>query len=259
MAQPAPPPVQPPTPPYPPPYPPLYGPPGHVYYPPPQKTSSVVVVAVVVVIVIVLVTIVLAAVLRVIMTGLITDGTNHRPVVTLGAPNVSGVEVTFAVAGASRSVSSGLYSVDLFVNTTGGPRNLGKQFHDRRRPRHLHRELLRPERGWAPERRGPVPGLRGWWMASGDDVPVRTPLVGPPPDRVPELDHVAARAHTIAAATSSTTRSQYRHATLGGGPGRTKKSVSTGSRRFVMQFGFPHFRIPTARSGSRTTCFSATL
>jgi hypothetical protein len=100
-----------------------------VYYPPPQKTTSVVLVVVVVVIVVVLATVVLAAVLYVMMAGLITDGTNQRPVVTLGAPNVSGAEVTFAVARASRSVSSGLYSVNLFVNTTvGTPQPLGSSF-----------------------------------------------------------------------------------------------------------------------------------
>ncbi len=114
--------------PYPPPYPP-YGPPAPIYYPQPQKTSSLVVVVVVVVIVIVLATVVLAAVLYVMVGGLLTDGSSQRPVVSLGAPSVSGVDVTFGVAGASQSVSSGLYSVNLFVNTTvGTPQPLGSSF-----------------------------------------------------------------------------------------------------------------------------------
>jgi len=99
-----------------------------VYFPP-QKTSSVVVVVVVVVIVVVLAAVVLAAVLYVMMAGLITDGTDQRPVVTLGAASISGVEATFPVVGASRGVSWGLYFVNLFVNTTvGTPTPLGPSF-----------------------------------------------------------------------------------------------------------------------------------
>ncbi len=104
--------------PYPPPYPP-YGPPAPIYYPQPQKTSSLVVVVVVVVIVIVLATVVLAAVLYVMVGGLLTDGSSQRPVVSLGAPSVSGVDVTFRGTSCRATIARALERIAAAAGVAG--------------------------------------------------------------------------------------------------------------------------------------------
>src|SRR5207247_4798010 len=126
------------------------------------------------------------------------------------------------------------------------------ELYDHRRTGHVHRDLHGQRWERDADGEGCVPDHREQRMALWDYISVRSSVDGPVPRRVPDLDGLGVAIQTIAAGMSSMTRSQYRHATRGGSPARTKKSVSTGSLRFVMQFGFPHFRIPTARSGSRT-------
>ena len=130
MAQPGPPSIpQPAAPPYPPPYPPPYGPPGPPYFPSPPKRTNIVLIVIVVVVVVVLVTVGLAAVLYLMVGGLITDGGGTRPFITFGTPIVSGTDVAFQIASVSRPVPIQTYSVNLLVNTTvGTPRSLATTF-----------------------------------------------------------------------------------------------------------------------------------
>ena len=115
------------APPYPPPYPP-YGPAGPPLYPPPPKTNHGLIILVVV-IAFVLALVGTAAILYMMVGRLITDGTQDRPFITFGPPLVSGTDVAFQVASASRAVAIGTYSVNLLVNTTAGtPRPLATSF-----------------------------------------------------------------------------------------------------------------------------------
>lgn len=120
----SPPPGAPPYSPYPP-----YVPPGPVYFPPQRRTPSAVATVVVIVIVIVAVTATLAAVFYVMISGFLTSGSPQRPVITFAAPTLLDGNASFSVAGTSQRVSWGLYSVNLFVNTTVGTRQpLGPAF-----------------------------------------------------------------------------------------------------------------------------------
>jgi hypothetical protein len=81
------------------------------------------------VIVVVLVIVGLAAILYLMVGSLLTDGRPNRPFISFGPATVSGTDVTFQVAAASRGVSIGTYSVNLLVNTTAGtPRPLATSF-----------------------------------------------------------------------------------------------------------------------------------
>ena len=131
MAQPGPPQApQPAIPPYPPHYPPPYGPPVSPYFPPPPKTTNIALIVIVVVIVVVLVVVGLAAILYLMVGGLLTDGGPNRPFVSFGPATVSGTDVSFQVASVTgRSAPIGTYSVNLLVNTTAGsPRPLATSF-----------------------------------------------------------------------------------------------------------------------------------
>jgi hypothetical protein len=103
--------------------------PGPWVFSPPPKPTNVVPVVIAIVLVVVIVTVVLAAVLYVMFAGLVTDRPPSRPAIGLTAPTLSGVEASFSVATASRRVSTDLFSVNLFVNTTlGTPRPLASSF-----------------------------------------------------------------------------------------------------------------------------------
>src|SRR5438105_10837048 len=66
------------------------------------------------------ITVVLAAVLYVMVSGLITPVGGNKPLVTFSAVSQSSGNATIGVAGASQSVSPSNYKVNLMVNTTTG-------------------------------------------------------------------------------------------------------------------------------------------
>src|SRR5437016_13387345 len=66
------------------------------------------------------ITVVLAAVLYVMVSGLITPVGGNKPLVTFSAVDQNLGNATIGVAGASQSVSPSNYKVNLMVNTTTG-------------------------------------------------------------------------------------------------------------------------------------------
>jgi len=66
------------------------------------------------------ITVVLAAVLYVMVSGLLGPGTTTKPVITFGAVTLGSGTATFAIADTSQAVSYSNYKVNLKVNTTFG-------------------------------------------------------------------------------------------------------------------------------------------
>ena len=107
---PGPPPSAPPFPPYPP----------YYYPPPPPKSTNIVLIVVVVIVVVIAVSVILSALLYMMVSGLIGDGSGARPVVTFGPPTFPGGSAVLTVASVSERFPFGDFSATLLVNSTVG-------------------------------------------------------------------------------------------------------------------------------------------
>ncbi|HEX9339659.1 MAG TPA: hypothetical protein VF992_00585 [Thermoplasmata archaeon] len=106
-----------------PPYPPPYGPPyyPYPYYAPPPKRDNTALIIVLVVLLVVLVPVVFAAILYVMVAGLLTSPTTS-PIVTFGPVDQTGGNATIPVFGASREINPSELRIRLDEDTTSsGP------------------------------------------------------------------------------------------------------------------------------------------